>query len=134
MARSYWLVNSNRSRVKRFIENTNNKDQFFKYMFIDSGKVTSTWGKETTFMTTWEELKKAAAREEWKKLIAQSWRRTEEDWTKKRELGLLILNRRLNNTQLLTNGDSSSKRFILSKLFLPKLKSINLAFLLTNLL
>jgi len=101
-------------------------------MFIDSGKVTSTWGKETTFMTTWEELKKAAAREEWKKLIAQSWRRTEEDW--KKELGLLILNRLLNNTQLLTNSDLSSKRFILFKLFLPKSKSINLAFLLTSLL
>ena len=68
------------------------------------------------------------------KLIAQSWRRTEEEWTKKRELGLLILNRRLNNTQLLTNGDSSSKRLILLKLSLPKSKSINLAFLLTNLL
>ena len=71
MAKSYWLVNSNRSRVKRFIENTNNKDQFFKYMFIDSGKVTSTWGKEPPVMTT---------REEWKKLIAQGWRRTEEVW------------------------------------------------------
>ena len=69
MARSYWLVNSNRSRVKRFIENTNNKDQFFKYMFIDSGKVTSTWGKEPPVMTTREELKKEAAREEWKKLM-----------------------------------------------------------------
>ena len=134
MDSSYWLVNSNRSRIKRFIENTNNKDQFFKYMFIDSRKVTSTCGKETPFMTTWEELKKEAAREEWKKLIAQSWRRTEEDWTKKRELGLLILNRRLNKTQLLTNGDSSSKRFILFKLFLAKSKSIYLAFLLTNLL
>ena len=134
MSRSYWLVNSNRSRVKRFIENTNNKDQFFKYMFIDSGKVTSTWGKEPPVMTTREELKKDAAREEWKKLIAQGWRRTEEDLTKKRKLGLLILNRLLNNTQLLTNGDSSSKRFILFKLFLPKSKSINLAFLLTNLL
>ena len=83
MARSYWLVNSNRSRVKRFIENTNNKDQFFKYMFIDSGKVTSTWGKEPPVMTTREELKKEVAREEWKKLIAQGWRRTEEVWTKK---------------------------------------------------
>ena len=28
MARSYWLVNSNRLRIKRFIENPNNKDQF----------------------------------------------------------------------------------------------------------
>ena len=53
---------------------------------------------------------------------------------KKRELGLLILNRRLNNSKLLTNGDSGSMRFILFKLFLPKSKSINLAFLLTNLL
>ena len=53
---------------------------------------------------------------------------------KKREQGLLILYRQLNNTQLLTNGISSSKRFILFKLFLPKSKSINLAFLLTNLL
>ena len=42
MTRSYWLVSSNRSRVKRFIENTKNKDQFFKYIFIDSEKVTST--------------------------------------------------------------------------------------------
>ena len=83
MSKSYWLVNSNRSRVKRFIENTNNKDQFYKYMFIDSGKVTSTWGKEPPVMTTREELKKYEASEELKTLIAQSWRRTEEDWTKK---------------------------------------------------
>ena len=54
MYRSYWLVNSNRSRIKRFIENTNNKDQFFKYMIIDSRKVTSTWSKETLVMTTRE--------------------------------------------------------------------------------
>ena len=42
MAISYWLVNSNRLRVKRFIEITKIKDKFFKYMFIDSGKVIST--------------------------------------------------------------------------------------------
>ena len=76
MARSHWLVNSNRSRVKRFIENKNNQDKFFKYMFIDSGKVTSTWGKEPPVLTTRKELKKEAAREEWKKLIAQGLRNT----------------------------------------------------------
>ena len=81
MDRSYWLVNSNRSRMKRFIENTNNKEQFLKYMSIDSGKIISTWSKEPPFMTTREELKKEAAREEWKKLIAQGWRRTEEVWS-----------------------------------------------------
>ena len=83
MARSYWLVNLDRSMVKRFIENTKNKDQFFKYMFIDTGKVTTKWGKEPPVMTSREELKIALAREEWKKLIAQGWRRTEEVWTKK---------------------------------------------------
>ena len=80
MVRSYWLVNPKRSRVKRFIENINNKDQFFKYMFIDSGKVSSVWGKEPPIMNTREEFKKEAAREEWKKLISQGWRRTEEVW------------------------------------------------------
>ena len=52
-------------------------------MFVDSGKVTSTWGKEPPVMTTREELKKELAREIWEKLIAQGWRRTEEVWTKK---------------------------------------------------
>ena len=51
-------------------------------MFINSGKVTSKWGKEPSVITTREELKKDKAREEWKKLIAQGWRRTEETWTK----------------------------------------------------
>ena len=83
MNRSYSLVNSNRSKIKRFIENINNKDQFFKYMFIDSGKVTSTWGKEPPVMKTRKKFKKEEAREEWKKLIAQGWRRTVEDLTKK---------------------------------------------------
>ena len=32
---------------------------------------------------------------------------------KKKELGLLILNKWSNNTQLLINGDAISKRFIL---------------------
>ena len=38
-------------------------------MFIDTEKVT--WVKESPAITTREELKKDAAREEWKKLIAQ---------------------------------------------------------------
>ena len=50
---------------KRFFENTYNKDQFIQHMFIDSGKVTYTWGKVTPVMTTREELKKDPAKEEW---------------------------------------------------------------------
>ena len=53
-------------------------------MFIDSWKVISTQSKEPPFITTKKELKKYAAREEWEKLISQGWRRTQEDWTKKR--------------------------------------------------
>ena len=56
-------------------------------MFIYTEKVTFTWIKESPAITTREELKKDAAREEWKKLIAWGWRRTEEDWTKKESLG-----------------------------------------------
>ena len=53
-------------------------------MFIDSGKVTSTQGKEITFITAWEELKKEAAWKEWENLIAPILRRNEQDWKKKR--------------------------------------------------
>ena len=84
MDRSYWLINLKRSRIKKvYRKYIVMKINFFKYMFINSGKVTSTWGKEPPVMTTREELEKEAAREEWKKLIAQDWRMTEEDWTKK---------------------------------------------------
>ena len=40
-------------------------------MFIDSGKVTATLGKEPPVITTREELKKNAARKEFKNLITQ---------------------------------------------------------------
>jgi len=43
-------------------------------------------GKEPPVTTTRKELKKEAARKEWKKLIAQGWRGTEEDGTKKESL------------------------------------------------
>ena len=38
-----------------------------------------TWGKEPPVMTTREELKTKAAREEWEKIVTQGSRRTEED-------------------------------------------------------
>ena len=45
-------------------------------MFIDSGSIIGVLGKEPSFMTTREELKVDKARDEWRKLIAQGWRRT----------------------------------------------------------
>ena len=80
MEDSFWLINSNRSEVKRFIKNRQNKDKFFEYFFVDSGKFTSYLGKEPTVMTKREELKIEKARELWKKLIAQGWRKTPVVW------------------------------------------------------
>ena len=80
MTEDFWLINSNRSRVKRFSKNNQNKDTFFVYMFIDSGRILGVLGKEPPLMTTREELKLNKARDEWKKLIAQGWRRTKPVW------------------------------------------------------
>jgi len=80
LTENYWLINSNRSRVKRFSKNNQNKDKFFEYMFIDSGRIIGVLGKESPLMTTREELKVDKARDEWKKLIAQGWRRIKPVW------------------------------------------------------
>jgi len=82
MNEEHWLINSSRSRVKRFIRNKQNKDKFFEYMFIDSGKIVGVLGKEPPVMQKREELKIEKARDEWKKLISQGWRVTQEVWNK----------------------------------------------------
>ena len=76
MTRGYWLINSNRSEVRRFTKNIASKDQFNKYVFIDYGKIIGVFGKEPPLLKNREEFKLEEAREIWKKLIAQGWRRT----------------------------------------------------------
>jgi len=76
MVREYWLINSNRSEIRRFSENRANEDQFNKYFFIDNGKILGYLGKEPPLLQTREEVKLEKAREIWKKLISQGWRRT----------------------------------------------------------
>jgi len=80
LTEDFWLINSNRSKVKKFSKNNQNKDKFFEYMFIDSGRILGVLGKEPPLMTTREELKVDKARDEWKKLISQGWRRTKQVW------------------------------------------------------
>ena len=80
MKEDFWLINSNRSRVKRFSKNNQNNDKFFEYMFIDSGRILGVLGKKPPLKTTREELKLDKAKNEWKKLIAQGWRRTKPVW------------------------------------------------------
>ena len=76
MTRGYWLINSNRSEVRRFTEDIANEDQFNKYVFIDNGKIIGLLGKEPPLLQSREAFKIDEAREIWKRLIAQGWRRT----------------------------------------------------------
>jgi len=76
MTRGYWLINSNRSEIRRFTENKNNQDQFNKYVFIDNGKIIGVLGKEPPLLQNREEFRIDEAREIWKRLIAHGWRRT----------------------------------------------------------
>tara|TARA_A100001388_G_scaffold116304_1_gene85820 strand:+ start:94 stop:348 length:255 start_codon:yes stop_codon:yes gene_type:complete len=80
LTEDFWLINSNRSRVKRFSKNNQNKDKFFEYMFIDSGRILGVLGRQPPLMTSREELNVDKARIEWKKLITQGWRRTKPVW------------------------------------------------------
>ena len=80
MKEDFWLINSNRSRVKRFTKNKQNKGKFFEYKFIVSRRIIDVLGKEPPLMTTREELKIDKARDEWKKLTAHGWRRTKPVW------------------------------------------------------
>ena len=52
MNKSYWLINSKRTEVKRFIKNDKSVDGVFEYMFVDTGKIVGVFGKEQPVMTT----------------------------------------------------------------------------------
>ena len=76
MTRGYWLINFNRSEVRIFTEESANKDQCNKDVFIDNGKIIGVLGKEPPLLQTREEFEIEEAREIWKRLIEQGWRRT----------------------------------------------------------
>ena len=80
MTKYFWLINSNRLRVKRFSKKKRNKDKFFEYFLIDSGRIIGDLGKEPPLIINREELKVDKARNEWKKLIAQGLMRTKPVW------------------------------------------------------
>ena len=82
MPKSYWLINSNRSEVKRFIKNEKTIDGVFEYMFIDSGKIVGVLGKNPPVMTSTVSVEIDLAREIYERLLFQGWRKTEEVWPK----------------------------------------------------
>ncbi len=83
----YWLINSNRSKVRRFTENRASEDQFNKDDFVDSRKIVGFVWKEAPLVERREEFKLEKAKEIWGKLISQFWRRTEEVWSKWKKEG-----------------------------------------------
>ena len=72
----YWLINSNRSELRSFTEGRAEQDLFNKYVFIDNGKIIGVLGKEPPLLQSREEFKIEEARDIWKRLIAQGWKRT----------------------------------------------------------
>ncbi len=83
MAKSYWLINSQRTEVKRFIKNDKSIDGVFEFMFIDTGKIVSELEKEPPLITITISVEIDLAREIYKRLLVQGWKKTEEVWKKK---------------------------------------------------
>ena len=84
MAKSHWLINLNRTEVKRFIKNDKSMEGVFEYMFIDTGKLVGVLGKETLVMTTTVSVDIDLAREIYERLISKGWSKTEEVWSKEK--------------------------------------------------
>ena len=83
MAKSYWLINSNRTEVKRFMRNDKIIIGVFEYMFVDTGKILDISGKEPPLMTNTVSVDIDLAREIYERLLSQGWTKTDEFWQKK---------------------------------------------------
>ena len=83
MSKSHWLINSEKTEVKRFIKNDKSIDGIFEYMFIDTGKIVGVLGKEHPVITTTVSVDIDLAREIYERLLSQGWRKTEEIWTRR---------------------------------------------------
>ena len=80
MAKSHWLINPNRTEVKRFIKNDKSIDGVFEYMFVDTGKIDGIFGEEPPIMTTTVSVDIELAREIYERLLSQGWRKIEKNW------------------------------------------------------
>ena len=59
----YWLINLNRSEVRRFTEGRADEDLFNKYVFIDNRNIIGVLGKEPPLLQSKEEFKTEEAKE-----------------------------------------------------------------------
>ena len=83
MTKSYWLINPKRTEVKRFIKNDKSIKGVFEFMFVDTGEIVGSFGKEPPLMKTTISVDIELAREIYGRLISQGWSKTEEVWPKK---------------------------------------------------
>ena len=75
MVKSYWLINANRTQVKRFLKNEKSTVGVFEYMYIDTGKMDGELGKELPVFITTVSVEIDLAREIYERLLSQGWRR-----------------------------------------------------------
>tara|TARA_B100000965_G_C19233430_1_gene601163 strand:+ start:306 stop:548 length:243 start_codon:yes stop_codon:yes gene_type:complete len=80
MAKSHWLINSNKTEVKRFIKNDKSIHGVFEYMFVDTGKIDGVLGEEPPVMKTTVSVEIDLAREIYERLLSQGWRKTKVVW------------------------------------------------------
>ncbi len=80
MAKSFWLINLNRSEVRRFIKNDKSIDLPVEYMFIDSGEIIDVLGKDPPEMTTTISVDIDLAREIYERLLSKGWIKIEPTW------------------------------------------------------
>ena len=78
---SFWLINAKRTEVKRFIKNNKSEDRFFEYMFVDTGEIIGLLVNKPPLMKTRVSVKINEAREIYKRLISQGWRKTKPVWS-----------------------------------------------------
>ena len=83
MSKPYWLINSDKTEVKRFLKNDKSIDGIFEYMFVDTGEIVGVFGKNPPVMTTTVSVDIDLAREIYQRLLSQGWRTIEEVWEKK---------------------------------------------------
>ena len=80
MEKSYWLINSEKTEVKRFKKNDKSIDGVFEYMFVDTGKIVGRLGEKKPIMTTTVSVDIDLAREIYERLLFQGWNKIEEVW------------------------------------------------------
>ena len=77
---SFWLINPSRTEIKRFLKNNKSEDRYFEYMFVDTGEIIGTLGDTPPLLKTRVSIKINKAREIYKRLLSQGWKKTNQIW------------------------------------------------------